>query len=101
MGLNLSGGAKAAVTGYYLDSGAWPPNNVEAGLPIPADIVGEYVVSVGAVVNVITITYGNDAHATITGQTITMTATDDDGRVSWACASTTIANKHLPAACRT
>jgi len=100
-GLNLSGGAKAAVTEFYQDRGVYPTDNAEAGLEAAANILGKYVASVAAANNVITVTYGIDAHAIINGQSVTMTAQDNLGSVSWACASGGgIADKHLPAACR-
>jgi type IV pilus assembly protein PilA len=100
-GLNLSGGAKAAVTEFYQDRGAFPTDNVEAGLDVPANIKGKYVQQVGVAGNTITVTYGIDAHAIITGQTVQLVATDNLGSVSWACQSGGgIADKHLPAACR-
>ena len=37
-GLNLSGGAKAAVTEYYQDQGTFPITNTIAGLDIAANI---------------------------------------------------------------
>ena len=100
-GLNLSGGAKAAVTEFYQDRGAWPTDNAEAGLEAAANIQGKYVLTVAAAANVITITYGNDAHVIISGATAQLLATDNLGSVSWACSSAGgIADKHLPAACR-
>ena len=46
-GLNLSGGAKAAVTEYFQDRGTMPTNNTDAGLSTPAtQIAGKYVSSV-------------------------------------------------------
>ncbi len=104
-GLNLSGGAKAAVTEYYQDRGTMPANNATAGLAAAADIQGKYVakVQVGAA-GVIDVEYGNDAHATIDGMALQMTPdTSEPGSVQWDCASASaeIANKHLPAACRT
>ena len=42
-GLNLSGGAKAAVTEYFQDQGAFPANNAQAGLAPSANINGKYV----------------------------------------------------------
>ena len=104
-GLNLSGGAKAAVTEFYQDRGVWPTDNTEAGLETSANIRGKYVASVAATaagVNaIITVTYGFDAHAIINGQNITLTSTDNLGSVSWACLSGgVIADKHVPAACR-
>lgn len=100
-GLTLSGGAKAAVAEYRMDSGNWPSNNATAGLSLATSITGKYTNDVAVVDNVITVTYGGDANATyLDTKSVTMTAIDNLGSVSWTCASTTVANKHLPAACR-
>jgi type IV pilus assembly protein PilA len=100
-GLSLSGGAKAAVTEYYQDRGVMPADNATAGLPVANTIAGNYVGSVTVGANgVVTIAYANQAHSTINGQSITMTPTPTAGSVTWNCASTTIADNHLPAACR-
>jgi type IV pilus assembly protein PilA len=105
-GLNLSGGAKAAVTEYFQDRGVMPGDNAEAGLAALGEIQGKYVasVSVGAnAVGVIEVTYGNEAHQVIDTMTLQMTPnTASVGSVQWTCASAAdIENKHLPAACRT
>src|SRR5699024_2634846 len=42
-GMNLAGGAKAAVWDYWSSHGAFPNNNEDAGLADPASIGGEYV----------------------------------------------------------
>ena len=99
-GLNLAGGAKAAVTEYYQDRGTMPANNSTAGLEAQSNIVGKYVSSVAVSSGVITVTYGNEAHTTISGNSITLTPTDQTGSVSWDCAGVGVADKHLPAACR-
>ena len=100
-GLNLSGGAKAAVTEYFQDRGVMPTNNAQAGLEAAGNIRGKYVVSVSNTSGVVTVTYGADAHATIATDSVLMTAnTSAAGSVQWICTSTTIADKHLPAACR-
>ena len=101
-GLSLSGGAKAAVTEYFQDTGGFPPSNTVAGLSAAGSISGKYVTSVTVGANgVLTVLYGGDAHSTISGQDITLTPTDAGGSVTWACASGgNPANKHLPAACR-
>jgi type IV pilus assembly protein PilA len=102
-GLNLSGGAKAAVTEYYQDQGVFPTDNATAGIELAANITGKYVVSVtvgaGGVLSVV---YGGDANANITGDTLIMTPNDNLGSVSWECADGGgLQNKWLPAACRT
>jgi type IV pilus assembly protein PilA len=104
-GLNLSAGAKAAVTEYYQDQGAFPADNATAGLEAAGNIQGKYVASVTVGANgVITAAYSSaapqSANANIDGLSITMTPTDNAGSVSWACASAGLQNKWLPAACR-
>ena len=101
-GLNVAGGAKSAVTEYYQDRGAFPTNNAEAGLDAPGNIIGKYVVSISVDSSgVVTILYGNEAHPFMTGETVTLTATDHVGSVGWACASGgVIQAKHMPSACR-
>ncbi len=102
-GLSLSAGAKAAVAEFYQDSGAWPANNGEAGLEVSTNIKGKYVtkVAVGAANGVLTVTYGNDANSNIAGDSLTLSATDNTGSVSWACANGSgLQAKWLPAACR-
>ena len=101
-GLSLAGGAKAAVTEYYQDRGLMPGDNKTAGLPASNTIGGDYVgdVAVGAG-GVITVTYsGADAHQQINGDSITLTPATTAGAVNWICDSATIADNHVPAACR-
>ena len=103
-GLNLSGGAKAAVTEYFQDRGSMPGSNTEAGLAGASEIQGKYVSSVSVLGSgTIQVTYGLEAHQVINGETITLTPdTTNPGSVGWDCESGgVIENKHLPAACRT
>ena len=100
-GLNVAGGAKAAVTEYYQDRGVFPTDNAEAGLDAAGNISGKYVASVSVNGAVVTIQYGNEAHPFINGETVILTATDHVGSVGWACASGgVIQAKHMPSACR-
>ncbi len=100
-GLNLSGAAKAAVSEYYMDRGTYPTTNAMAGLGAANTIIGKYVdgVTVGAA-GLVTVGYGNSAHATLAPGSLTLTPTDNVGSVSWVCAGVGILPKHLPAACR-
>ena len=103
-GLNLSGGAKAAVTEFYQDRGTLPVDNATAGLALAGEIQGKYVATVTVATGVIQVVYGNSAHAIITGAQLTLTPdTTAAGSVQWLCATgaPVIENKHLPAACRT
>ena len=103
-GLNLSGGAKAAVTEFFQDRGSMPTDNTEAGLAAAGDIQGKYVDQVDVANGVIEVRYGNDAHQIISGANLMLTPdTTNPGSVAWICTdgTTAIDNKHLPAACRT
>jgi len=106
-GLTLSGGAKAAVAEYSMDTGNFPSDNATAGLSAGASITGKYTSSVTVSAGgVITVVYGGvpapgNANTTyLAGNSITMTPTDNGGSVSWTCANNTVAVKHVPAACR-
>ena len=104
-GLNLSGGAKAAVTEFYQDRGIMPTDNTEAGIAAFGEIQGNYVSQVQVEDGIITVTYSADApqaaNQTIDGQTLTLTPNVANvGSVGWTC-SGSLQNKHLPAACRT
>ena len=108
-GLNLSGGAKAAVSEFAMDRGRFPSNNTTAGISTnPVDINGKYVTQVavgvtgGEAAGVIEVTYGADAHAVLSAgpSTLLLSPIAQTGSVEWVCRSDTIADKHLPAACR-
>ena len=100
-GLNLSGGAKAAVTEYYMDSDALPANNDAAGLAPANRITGSYVMSVAVHNGTIVVTYGNNAHEIIQDQTLVLEPNvGSAGAVEWTCRSPSIPPKHLPAMCR-
>jgi type IV pilus assembly protein PilA len=100
-GINLASGAKAAIAEYFMDKGALPLNNAEAGLEAPANIVGNYASSVTVAAGVVTVAYsGVDVNAQIAGQTLTLTPATNAGSVQWACLRGTLAAKHVPSACR-
>lgn len=103
-GLNLSGGAKAAVTEYFQDRGTMPSTNAIAGLADSDEIQGKYVDEVLVTDGVIGVRYGNSAHTVIAGKHLELAPnTQSAGSVQWDCASASgpeIENKHLPAACR-
>jgi type IV pilus assembly protein PilA len=108
-GLNLSGGAKAAISEFSMDTGRFPSDNTTAGIAVLAtDINGKYVTQVGVGVTggvangVINVTYGNDANAALTGANLVLSPSTNGGSVEWTCrtGATVIQPKHLPAACR-
>jgi type IV pilus assembly protein PilA len=100
-GINLSAGAKAAISEYFMDKGALPLNNAEAGLDTPTAIVGNYVTQVASANGTITVTYGNEANTAIDTQTLSLVPdTTSGGSVQWTCSRGSLAAKHVPSACR-
>jgi type IV pilus assembly protein PilA len=100
-GLNLSSGAKGAVSEFYMNQGTWPADNTVAGLAEESQISGSYTAQVEVKDNVIEIQYGFDAHSAISGELLVLTAFDNSGSVSWTCASAgAIEDVYLPAVCR-
>ena len=102
-GLSLSGGAKAAISEFTMDTGRFPSNNVTAGVSAANLITGKYVSAVTVAAGVITVTYsGPKAHTQLTGKMLSLTPTTTAGSVDWACGAgaTPVDSKHLPSACR-
>jgi type IV pilus assembly protein PilA len=104
-GLSLSAAAKAAVAEFAMDAGGYPGDNLTAGLAAAATITGKYVSSVTVVAGQIQVRYANAAaNQNIQAAVLTLTPVPlatTLGSISWTCASATIQNKWLPAACRT
>ena len=82
-GINLSSGAKVAVSDYFMNTGSWPTNNSVAGLAAADQIVGDFTAQVAVSNNQIQIQYGHNAHPQINGQSVTLTGTDMNGSVAW------------------
>ncbi len=104
-GLNLSAGAKAAVSEYYMDRGVFPSDNTVAGLSAANTIAGNYVDQVTVLAGVITVRYSSSgtqsANAAINGATLLLSPGTTAGAVNWNCsAGTILVDKWLPAACR-
>jgi type IV pilus assembly protein PilA len=121
-GLAMASAAKASVSEFYAQRGAWPANNDQAGLATSTDIDGKYVAAVAVNGGTITVTYGNDANATnLSTKTVSLQpGASVGGDVIWRCgnaaapstwaantaaalasnAATTTANKYLPTNCR-
>jgi len=101
-GLNLAGGAKAAVSEYTMDRGSFPSDNNQAGLSTNTTINGKYVRQVTNNNGVVEVIYGVDAHTTLSGSQLVLSPATSAGSVTWTCktGSPAIADKHLPAACR-
>jgi type IV pilus assembly protein PilA len=100
-GLELSGPAKNAIATFVSDNGTFPTDNSDAALEVATSYSGAYVTSISVSGAVISIQFGNRANAQIAGETITLTAMNNDGSVSFTCASGgVIKNVHLPKSCK-
>jgi len=86
-GLNLAGAAKAAVAESFSNTGIPPVNRVAAGMsPLITDTKGKYVLSVGVATGVILVTYGEQANAQLTNETLGLTPYETvDLSVAWRC----------------
>ena len=98
-GMTLASGAKTAVAETYANTGTMPADNAAAGLEAANKIKGKYVTATTVAAGVITSTFGGDANTKLTGKKLTLTPTDNDGSISWACTGD-MDNKYKPKACR-
>ena len=99
-GLELTGPVKNAMVEFNNDNGTFPTDNSEAALLTATSYAGSYVHSISVSGAVISIQFGNNANANISGDTVTLTAVVNDGSVSWVCESGTISTVYLPSACK-
>ena len=98
--LNLVGGAKAAVSEYYMDRGELPSDNANAGLVDGSSINGKYVTSVEVDAGVLPVSLGRDSSAAFAGHTLILTPAPEHGHVSWQCSSPDIEAAYLPKQCK-
>ena len=122
-GINMAAGAKAPVIDAFNNDGEPPAGRTEAGMSANAtDTTGKFVSAVDIVDGRVTVTYGNDAHAEIFGETVSFTPyTSPGGSFIWRCgnapaptgaslltgggvtsahAAPTVDNRYLPSSCR-
>ena len=100
-GLSLAGGAKAAVTEYYLDNDSLPADNEQAGIAEAGAINGYYTRSVTVIDGDIVVEFGgSNASYIIQGKTLLLRPETQGGQVTWNCSSIDVPRAHLPAACR-
>ena len=122
-GINMAAGAKAPVIDAFNNDGEPPAGRTEAGMSANAtDTAGKFVSAVDIVDGRVTVTYGNDAHAEIFGETVSFTPyTSPGGSFIWRCGNApappnatpmsgggiesehrdpSVDNRYLPASCR-
>jgi len=87
-GLNMAAAAKVPVIDAFLQSGQPPADRLEAGMSaVATDTSGSYVSSVDIDNGRVDITFGNRAHAEISGLVLTFTPYISTGESSylWRC----------------
>ncbi|OUS31777.1 hypothetical protein A9Q99_03580 [Gammaproteobacteria bacterium 45_16_T64] len=98
---SLSDGFKVVVGDFYVDEGVLTNiSNGYKGIPASTGTVGKYVDQVGLSGGVISARMGNDASAVVAGDILVLSPITHSGSLEWACKSTTLADKYLPAACK-
>ena len=96
--LNLAAPAKLAVAETYASNGAFPADNLAAG--IAATVTSKYVTGLDRRPTALSPSRCRNIATVVNGGTITLTPNvTDTSRVDWACSSS-MADKYLPANCR-
>lgn len=98
-GLALSAAAKLAVTETYITTGKWANNNEEAGLPDADVITSQAVDGIQVLEDGLIVIYFND-NVQYEGYLALNGIETPEGTVEWICYETNLANKYLPAQCR-
>ena len=84
--------ARKKVAAYWAFSGTMPDSNIEAGLPPPDKLVGNYVTSIVVRDGVIDVQFGNKASGALAGKILTFRPAVVEGTpmvpVAWVCAGT-------------
>jgi type IV pilus assembly protein PilA len=116
-GLNLASDLKAGVAESYAQTGNWP-NLQTLGISSAGMKSGKYVTAVDVQSGIVIITYGLQANSKILNSQLSLTpGSNTNGDVVWVCGhastpsgttlasggtpSTNVADKYLPASCRT
>lgn len=86
-GISFAGSAKVPIVDAFTTTGQTPANRTDAGMsPNPTDTRGNYVTRVDIVDGRVDITFGNEAHAEVTGDTLSFTPYVTAGNsVIWRC----------------
>ena len=121
--ISMAAGAKAPVVDAFNMDGEPPASRVEAGMSLdPADTQGRFVAQVNIFEGRVDVTFGNEAHAEIFGDTISFTPyASASGSIQWRCGAApapananpltgngvtsahvdpTVPSRYLPSACR-
>lgn len=87
-GLGMAAGAKTPIADAWMQTGVAPIDRVAAGLTSNAtDTSGGYVSGVDIIGGRVDVTFGNDAHASVAGQTLSLTpyVNPSETAIVWRC----------------
>jgi len=90
--LNMAAGAKAPVVDAFNNDGRPPADRAAAGMSLaPSDSGGRYVSTVNIVDGRVDVTFGNQVHADIFGNTLSFTPyASVSGSIVWRCGAAAI-----------
>ena len=104
--VSLASGLKLQVADTFTDRGDFDDadsGSAVSGIPAATAVKGKYVDQVTVLNGLITAQMGNDASATIQGDTLSLSPITSSGSLEWVCkagAANPLATKFLPASCR-
>lgn len=97
---SLGSAFKTTVSDIYLDEGDFTNiNNGYLDIPTDTSIFGKYTSALQVSSGVISVSLGNDASDMISGETVTLSPSDNGGSLQWSCVYSGNA-RHAPKACR-
>ena len=117
-GIMLIDELKPSIRDFYRDRGVFPNDNAMAGVPAPEHLLGQYVAGVEVVDGAMNIRFGNKAHTSLSGSTLTIrpiyVTANPTSPISWNCGFssppngmsaqgadvTDVSPTFLPASCR-
>jgi type IV pilus assembly protein PilA len=116
--LVIAGELKTSIKDYYKFKGEFPEDNKQAGLPMPGQLIGNYITSIELADGALHVTMGNKSNKNLRDKVLTLRPVVVSGSpaspFSWLCGNseavpgmaaigdnlTTIESAYLPAACR-
>jgi type IV pilus assembly protein PilA len=116
--LTLTGEIKQRINEHYRARGRFPQNNADGGLPLPEQLIGNFVRRVEVAGGALHVELGNRMNALLVGQILTLrplvVSGSPDSPISWTCGHatppagmvavgdnrTTVDDRFLPPMCR-
>jgi type IV pilus assembly protein PilA len=109
---------KPSVRDHYRERRVWPEDNEDAGTPAPEHLLGQYVAGIVVEGGAMHVRFGNKAHTSLSGTTLTIrplyVTANPSSPIAWNCGRsappqgmspqgmdrTDVPSKFLPSACR-